>query len=188
MERILRNIRKGFEDATRRTSKVWDFLKFQKAMGGFVLLGGSALSLRINHRFSEDLDVAFTGLPLPTARLHALSRSFGEHGVAIIHTDDPAAAFEFEAAGHNVFETVGNPMGFSIAMDDLPREALPQVAPTLDRQPVAYRCTTIKKPKNATPKSPRQKTWKKKSLTSAKPAKKKSRIRRNAFGTQLLPK
>ena len=84
------------------TSKVWDFLKFQKAMGGFVLLGGSALSLRVDHRFSEDLDVAFTGLRLPTARLHALSRSFGEHGFAMIHTDDPAAAFEFEAAGEEL--------------------------------------------------------------------------------------
>jgi hypothetical protein len=81
------------------TSKVWDFLKFQRAMESFVLVGGSALSLRIDHRFSEDLDVAFIGLRLPTARLSALSRSFGERGFSIVPTDDPAAAFEFEAAG-----------------------------------------------------------------------------------------
>jgi hypothetical protein len=81
------------------TSKVWDFLKFQRAMAGFVLLGRSALCLPIEHRLSEDLDVAFTGLRLPTLRLRALSRSFEEDGFAIIPTDDPAAAFEFEVAG-----------------------------------------------------------------------------------------
>jgi hypothetical protein len=86
------------------TAKIWDFLKIQTGMNGFVLLGGSALALRINHRFSEDLDVAFAGLSLPLARLNALVRSFEAGRFAIIPTDDPAALFEFEAAGANLRE------------------------------------------------------------------------------------
>jgi hypothetical protein len=40
------------------TEKVWDFLRTQPALAGFVLVGGSALALRIHHRRSEDLDMA----------------------------------------------------------------------------------------------------------------------------------
>jgi hypothetical protein len=63
---------------------------------------GSALSLRINHRISEDLDVASRGNCLPSARLNALVRSFEEHGFQLVPTDDPAAAFEFESAGQEL--------------------------------------------------------------------------------------
>ena len=51
------------------TEKVWTFLKPQPALGGFVLLGGSALALRIQHRRSEDLDLACVEPRLPRARL-----------------------------------------------------------------------------------------------------------------------
>lgn len=85
-----------------RTAEVWNFLKIQPAMNGFVLLGGSALSLRISHRLSEDLDVAFIGFSLPSARLAALSRTFQTNGFNIVATDDPAAALEFEVAGENL--------------------------------------------------------------------------------------
>jgi hypothetical protein len=84
------------------TDKVWNFLRLQTGMNGFVLVGGSALALRISHRFSEDLDVAFSKLILPSSRLDALARSFGANGFDIVHTDDPAALFEFEAAGQNL--------------------------------------------------------------------------------------
>jgi hypothetical protein len=84
------------------TASVCDFLKQQAGMNGFILIGGSALSLRINHRISEDLDVAFRGNCLPSARLNALVRSFEEHGFRLVPTDDPAAAFEFESAGQEL--------------------------------------------------------------------------------------
>jgi hypothetical protein len=86
------------------TAKIWDFLKIQIGMNGFVLLGGSAPALRINYRFSENLVVAFAGLSLPLARLNALVRSFEAGRFAIIPTDDPAALFEFKAAGANLRE------------------------------------------------------------------------------------
>ena len=34
----------------RDTEQVWNFLKDQPALAGFVLVGGSALTLRIDHR------------------------------------------------------------------------------------------------------------------------------------------
>ena len=45
------------------TEQVWHFLKQQPALAGFVLLGVSALALRIGHRLSEDLDLAGGKVP-----------------------------------------------------------------------------------------------------------------------------
>jgi len=41
------------------TERVWNFLKGQSALTSFVLVGGSALAMRIQHRLSEDLDFAW---------------------------------------------------------------------------------------------------------------------------------
>ena len=87
------------------TARVWDFLKQQAGMNGFIVIGGSALSLRINHRISENPDVASRGNCLPSARLNALVRSFEEHGFRLVPVDDPAAAFEFESAGQELRTT-----------------------------------------------------------------------------------
>ena len=56
------------------TERVWIFLKEQPAQAGFVLVGGSALALRIRHRVSEDLDLACLDPHLPRTRLEALCR------------------------------------------------------------------------------------------------------------------
>ena len=81
------------------TEKVWDFLKAQPALGGFVLIGGSALALRISHRRSEDLDIAFLNTHLPRARLEALQRIAAQAGVDFQRTDDEATLQEFALAG-----------------------------------------------------------------------------------------
>ena len=41
------------------TERVWEFLKEQPALAGFVLIGGTALAPRIGHRRTEDLDLAY---------------------------------------------------------------------------------------------------------------------------------
>jgi hypothetical protein len=80
------------------TEKVWDFLRTQPALAGFVLIGGSALALRIHHRRSEDLDLAFGDAHLPRARLEALQRVAAQTSVDFQRSDDEAALQEFALA------------------------------------------------------------------------------------------
>lgn len=81
------------------TERVWNFLKEQPALAGFVLVGGSALALRIRHRLSEDLDFAFPELKLPRTRLELLLLQALEAGHNFQRDDDEAALFEFMQGG-----------------------------------------------------------------------------------------
>ena len=85
------------------TEKVWDFLRTQPALAGFVLVGGSALALRIHHRRSEDLDLAFPETHLPRVRLEALQRVAMQAGIDFQRTDDEAALEEFALAGLELY-------------------------------------------------------------------------------------
>jgi hypothetical protein len=86
------------------TEKLFKFLSHQPGMGGFVLIGGSALSLRIHHRLSEDLDLAYQDLQLPRRRLAALFRTLEGANFHLRRADDPSALFEFEAAGQDLLD------------------------------------------------------------------------------------
>lgn len=77
------------------TEKVWNFLKEQPALSGFVLAGGSALALRLQHRLSEDLDLLYPGTRLPRQRLDALCRLAAESGFRFEANDDETAVQEF---------------------------------------------------------------------------------------------
>ena len=77
------------------TERVWDFLKSRPELGGFVLVGGSALSLRIGHRISEDLDLAYLYHQLPRHRLEALVSKAQAAGLEFANNDDEAAVAEF---------------------------------------------------------------------------------------------
>jgi hypothetical protein len=57
------------------TEAVWQFLRRQPSLTGFVLMGGSALALRLGHRQSEDLDTA-TEAPTSGPRLASLPELF----------------------------------------------------------------------------------------------------------------
>ncbi len=81
------------------TEKLWNFLSTQPALGGFVLIGGSALALRIQHRLSEDLDFAFHGQQLPRGPLSALTRAASAQGFTFTRDDDEAALQEFSSGG-----------------------------------------------------------------------------------------
>ena len=66
------------------TEKLWNYLRTSEALAGFVLIGGTALTLHIQHRLSEDLDFVFldgtNGVRLPRTRLNALLIDAGAHG------------------------------------------------------------------------------------------------------------
>lgn len=81
------------------TKRVWDYLRAQPALSGFTLIGGSALSLRIQHRLSEDLDFAFSNTELPRLRLDALVRFAQQNGFIFKRHDSEAAVEEFVQGG-----------------------------------------------------------------------------------------
>ena len=81
------------------TKKVWNYLKEQPALAGFILVGGSALALTIRHRLSEDLDFIFLGATLPSGRLDALCRVAQSAGHDFQRNDDQAALEEFVQGG-----------------------------------------------------------------------------------------
>lgn len=81
------------------TEQLWNYLKDHPTLAGFVLVGGSALALRIRHRLSEDLDFIFLQPNLPAERLGALCRQAREAGFDFQPNDDEAAVEHFAPGG-----------------------------------------------------------------------------------------
>ncbi len=81
------------------TERLWNFLKDQPALGGFVLVGGTALSMHLNHRLSEDLDFMIPATRLPRNAVDALKRVSAAAGFPFVANDSPAALEEFEDTG-----------------------------------------------------------------------------------------
>ncbi len=84
------------------TQEVWNFLKEQPALAGFILIGGSGLALRIEHRLSEDLDLACCEsrpyrMPRFTTR-HLTGNAMQSHGVIMsIHFAQSSAPNRFDS-------------------------------------------------------------------------------------------
>ena len=57
------------------TNSVWQALSVRPELNGFILVGGSALALHLNHRISEDLDFAWPHPRLPREILHQLTNA-----------------------------------------------------------------------------------------------------------------
>lgn len=81
------------------TERVWNYLKEQPALAGFILVGGSALALTIRHRLSEDLDFIFLEPTLPRERLDALCLQARGAGFDFQRNDDEATVQEFAQGG-----------------------------------------------------------------------------------------
>jgi hypothetical protein len=77
------------------TRRVWEFLSSLPALGGFVLIGGTALAMHIAHRVSEDLDFIIVGNKLPRAALNGLVMILERDGFIVERDDDQAAYEEF---------------------------------------------------------------------------------------------
>ena len=57
------------------TARLWTVFKNKPELNGFVLIGGSALALRINHRKSEGLDFAWPHGKFPREALQELIKN-----------------------------------------------------------------------------------------------------------------
>lgn len=82
------------------TKRLWKALETERALSGAVLIGGSALALRIGHRQSEDLDFSFPAAKLPVERLRALRKKYSLWQPK----DNPAAYDEFLEAGMSLHD------------------------------------------------------------------------------------
>ena len=88
------------------TQALWERLRQEPGLAGFVLIGGSALALHLGHRTSEDLDFVFAGTEaerarhtLPRRHLDAVLGRLREAGIPVMHTPQPGDVDEFEATG-----------------------------------------------------------------------------------------
>ena len=86
------------------TEALWAWLKDEPSLGGFVLIGGSALALHLNHRLSEDLDFAYPNSQLPTERLELLRRTALAKGFNLERNDDAAVLEEFLRGGQELHD------------------------------------------------------------------------------------
>ncbi len=81
------------------TQTLWTHLQSEPALKGFVLVGGTALSMHLHHRLSEDLDFMFLEKKLPKGQIDALKRRALQAGFEFIANDSPAGVEEFFDAG-----------------------------------------------------------------------------------------
>lgn len=81
------------------TRRLWSRIESDPLLGGFYLIGGTALSLSIQHRRSEDLDLAWPGLKLPNERVKALRNALQSEGWKLERNDSQESYEEFLIAG-----------------------------------------------------------------------------------------
>lgn len=84
------------------TQALWDRLKTCPAMRGFVLVGGTALTMHLGHRISEDLDFMWSDVRLPKGRIAGLHRWCDEKSITLAANDSAAAIKEFEDSGSSL--------------------------------------------------------------------------------------
>lgn len=81
------------------TQRLWDYLKTEPALARFILVGGTALSMHLDHRVSEDLDFMIPQARLPRQSIEALRRRAGAVGFPFVANDSPQGIAEFEDTG-----------------------------------------------------------------------------------------
>src|SRR5476651_662977 len=88
------------------TAKLWQILSSKPELAGFVLIGGSALALHIDHRISEDLDFAWPYGRLPREALKKLIKT--EPGLEFVLDQNEVALQEAEDAGIDLADHTQN--------------------------------------------------------------------------------
>jgi len=83
------------------TARVWRQLSGHPLLRGFVLIGGTALTMHIGHRVSENLDFAFTQPlgHLPKPQIRALIDDLAQHGLSMVLNQHPLDVEEFSESG-----------------------------------------------------------------------------------------
>lgn len=64
------------------TARVWAFLEKEPSLAGAILIGGTALALRIGHRCSYDLDFCFPAPRLPLRQIEAVVEALADGGIS----------------------------------------------------------------------------------------------------------
>ena len=87
------------------TAALFEEIKENPLLNPFILIGGTAMSLHIGHRVSEDLDF-ITLLPkLPRPALKQLERELERNGHQVTHHVNPAAYDDFQNAGLELMDS-----------------------------------------------------------------------------------
>lgn len=86
------------------TERLWQYLQANRALRGFVLVGGTALSIHLNHRISEDLDFMIPQTRLPRRQIEGLLRMAGEAGFHFVANDSIDGVREFEDTGMDYWD------------------------------------------------------------------------------------
>lgn len=84
------------------TGRLWRQLQDHPDLRGFILVGGTALTLRIGHRVSEDLNFAYPAVRLPRPQLRSLVRSVSAKGIHMVPNQDPLAVEDALNAGQEL--------------------------------------------------------------------------------------
>lgn len=86
-----------------KTARLFEVIKPMEEIGQFLLVGGTALALRLCHRLSEDLDFMTTG-KLNRPAIDRLLDQLKAHGHKVTRIVDPIAHLEFEMEGADASE------------------------------------------------------------------------------------
>lgn len=86
------------------TQRLWELLQTCPAMRGFVLVGGTALTMHLGHRISEDLDFMWPASRLPEGRVAGLHRWLDERDIPLAANDSAAAIEEFNESGLSLLD------------------------------------------------------------------------------------
>ena len=107
------------------TKALWLKLRDEPLLKGGILIGGTALTLRIGHRRSEDLDFAFLSQRLPKAAINLLLRKYPDW----IRNDNLLSYEEFQIAGQSLHDyqqdfISGDGVKITFLAEDMPVWAL----------------------------------------------------------------
>lgn len=81
------------------TASVFSRLRPDSALRNFTLIGGTALSLHLGHRLSEDLDFIYLEPKLPVTLLRVLLSRLSQEGCVVQRDDLPEDYDDFHNAG-----------------------------------------------------------------------------------------
>ncbi len=86
------------------TEKLWNSIKDSPLLKNFILVGGTALSIRISHRLSEDLDFICLNPKLPKVQIEAFLKFCSQQGFTITPNDSQEAIAEWEDTGMDLHD------------------------------------------------------------------------------------
>ncbi len=90
------------------TAALWSHLADHPGLARFILVGGTALALHLQHRTSDDLDFMIPEIKLPRGRLRGLIRSLEDAGYRFAPNDRAEDLAEFEDSGLQLLDIQQN--------------------------------------------------------------------------------